>query len=279
MKGFVSLTVLAIIVISTILFVGAGYGVYTYQEIRKENTQIKKELEQEKESEIYRLQEELDTLKSDAEKNDLYNLNSSSTNLTKDSIEQEDELTKATNSESSQVQKPSIGTMPVVIQPVVETVLPALPTVQTDIYGMTTGEWASLESQIPSLEKRISEIKKIKSDLEDSLDSIQDMERSFLDWIPLLTSSGQKLAQDGLEVAGESRSLTYQEINYAQSVISSMNKVIDAIDNRNGSAYDSNILNISTQQEKWNSITSESKAKYTLLLSTYKNFSYYITGE
>src|SRR3990167_1568563 len=279
MKGFISVTLMAVIAVSTLVFSGAGFGIYKYQEVKKENAQIKADLDEQKDIEIALLREQI---QSDSLNSSSTVTNSTSTNSTS-TQEQLDTITAINTPVEQPLPRSITPALPSVTEPVVETVVAPTPTpapvVQTDIYGMTMSEWSSLESQIPSLEKRISQIKNIKSDLEDSLDSIKDMERSFLDWIPLLTSGGQKLAQDGLEIAGESRALTYQEINYAQSIISGMSKIIDAIDNRNGNAYESNLTYTESQQDKWNSITSESKAKYTLLLSTYSNFSYYITGE
>lgn len=274
MQGFISATILLIATVSTLLLGGAGLGIYKYQEMKRGNAQIRADLSEQKDIEIALLREKIEQSSVD---------DGSIATSTEETVAKIAEAVEDGPTEQV-LQKPSSPVIPVVTTPVTETVAvpiatPPTPTIQADVYGMTPGEWSSLESQIPSLEKRISEIDRIKSDLEDSLDSIEDIEKSFLDWIPLLTTSGQKIAQDGLTIAAESRTLTYQEIDYAKSIISAMNKVIDAIDNRNGDSYESNFAYAKSQQDRWGSITSESKAKYTLLLSTYKNFSYYISGD
>jgi hypothetical protein len=60
MKGFISVAVLATIIAVTVVFGGGVYGAQKYQQITKENEQIKLELDQQKDQEIVRLQDELD---------------------------------------------------------------------------------------------------------------------------------------------------------------------------------------------------------------------------
>ncbi len=57
------MTVIAIIAVVTVALGGTGYGVYKYQEMRDENEQIRVELDEQKNKEIARLEEELETAK------------------------------------------------------------------------------------------------------------------------------------------------------------------------------------------------------------------------
>ena len=66
MKGFISITFIAIIAVATVALGGAGYGVYKYQEVKKEKEQIKVELDQKKDKEISRLESELNAAKEEA---------------------------------------------------------------------------------------------------------------------------------------------------------------------------------------------------------------------
>lgn len=65
-RGFVSLVLVLVIVLATTAVTGAGYGIYKYQQTSKENKVLKEEAEAQKDQQIEALQEELETLTTEA---------------------------------------------------------------------------------------------------------------------------------------------------------------------------------------------------------------------
>jgi len=61
-KGFVSLTILAIIGAITFLSAGGTYGVYKYQQVSKENSALKEQVDIQKDNQIQQLREQLESV-------------------------------------------------------------------------------------------------------------------------------------------------------------------------------------------------------------------------
>ena len=108
MKGFISVTLMAVIAVSTLVFSGAGFGIYKYQEVKKENAQIKADLDEQKDIEIALLREQIQS--------DSLNSSSTVTNST------------STNSTSTQEQLETITAINTPVeQPLPRSITPALP--------------------------------------------------------------------------------------------------------------------------------------------------------
>lgn len=237
MNGFISITVVAIVAVSTLVLGGAGYGAYKYQEVQKENEQIKAELDQKKDKEIARLEEELNATKEEVDADD----------ETKDEVVEE-AVETTPEPTSSPAPTPAPEPAPAYIPPVntepeiaeaTESVPtePVTPTV--DEYGLTEADWKAYDELSEDLESQKRDVRSLVRQLEKDIDDATEAKDSTLQTISSFPDSTvEYTGRAFVESARDYISAANKTISRGERYADTLNSIIDDIYNRDGSSLD-----------------------------------------
>lgn len=241
------MTIVAIIAVSTAVLGGAGYSVYKYQEVQKENLEIKTELEQQKDKEIARLENELNTAK--------------------------EEVVKAAQEAEENTEEDLEEAPEQVVEEFTEIIPPEPVTPATDEYGFSEVDWKGYDDLSEDLESQRRDVSSLIRQLEKDIESATAAKESALQTISMFPDSTvEYTGRAFVESARNYISAANKTVSRGERYTDTLDSIIDDIYNRDGSSLNYKFDQALEQRDAYESAFDESLIeleKYGGLLNEY----------